>query len=174
MGSRLGRAQPNGVERARRMDVHVPWHRKGGMAIMAVEVTRTAAGERTETGIHPYDTEQAFQQMKAWPTGVLEIIDGPIEHRGAIIYRDPSRQLSWGVWECEPGKFRFVEDGSAIETCVMGRATITDEETGRSITVTPGMKWTVKPGTVEIWEVHERFRKEYVILDELTDETRFW
>ena len=66
------------------------------------------------------------------------------------------------MWECEPCKFRFVEDGSAIETCVMGSATITDESTGRSITVTPGSSWTVRPGTVEIWEIYEQFRKEYV------------
>jgi len=141
---------------------------------MATEAKRTAVNAPAETGINLYDVDQAFQEMEAWPTQVLEILDGPINHRGAIIYRDPSRQLSLGVWECAPGKFRFVEDGSAIERCVMGKATITDEETGRSITVTPGMKWTVKPGTVEIWEVHEQFRKEYVILDEFVDEDRFW
>ncbi len=141
---------------------------------MATEIRPTAVKERTETGIKVYDVEQAFEQMEDWSTDILEILEGPIVHRGTIIYRDPSRQLSVGVWECEPGKFRFVEDGSAIETCVMGRATITDVATGRSITVTPGMKWTVKPGTIEIWEVHERFRKEYVILDEFVDESRFW
>jgi uncharacterized cupin superfamily protein len=141
---------------------------------MVTEIKPTAVDKRAETGIQLYDQDQAFGAMEPWPTDILEILEGPIAHRGSIIYRDPSRQLSLGVWECEPGKFRFVEDGSAIETCVMGRATITDEETGRSITVTPGSSWTVKPGTVEIWEVHERFRKEYVILDEFVDEGRFW
>ena len=142
--------------------------------MMEAETTRPAAEQRAETGIHLYDADAAFQKMESWPTDNLEILDGHPAHHGAIIYRDPSRQLSLGVWECPPCKFRFVEDGVAVETCVMGKATITDEETGQSVTVTPGMKWFVKPGTVEIWEVHEHFRKEYLILDDCVGEERYW
>ena len=141
---------------------------------MASETSSSAAGERTETGISLYDVDEAFQRMENWPSENLDILEGhPENHRGAIIYRDPSRQLSVGVWECPPGKFRLVEDDATVEHCMMGKARLTNLTTGESITVTPGMKWVVKPGTEMIWEILEHFRKEYIVFGEW-NEDRYW
>ena len=140
---------------------------------MARATEASAVSDKTRTGIEVYDAEQAFEQMSAWPSDNLEILDGPINHRGTIIYRDPSKQLSLGVWECPPGKFRLVEEDATVERCKAGVARLTDLSTGESIIVTPGMQWVVKPGTEMIWEVLEHFRKEYIAFG-AWEEDRYW
>jgi len=132
----------------------------------------------TETGINYIDHEDAISQMGPWPIeGTLFPVDEGVpipDHKGHVVYRDPSGQVSVGVWECAPGSFKFLEEGVAVERCLMGRATIVDEATGRSVEAVPGKQWIVPPGTTEIWTVHETFRKEYVIHDLDTTEDRFW
>lgn len=133
-----------------------------------------ASAAQTETGIDLYDADAAFEEMQDWPSDNLSILGGhPENHRGIVIYRDPSRRLSLGVWECPPGKFCLVEDDATIEFCRMGKATLTDLSTGESVTVTPGMKWFVRPGTEMIWDVVEHFRKEYIAFGAWED-ARYW
>jgi uncharacterized cupin superfamily protein len=141
---------------------------------MAHAIQEPAATQQAETGIDAYDVDLAFERLEDFPSFNLDILDGhPEGHRGAVIYRDPSRRLSLGVWDCPPGKFHLVEEDATIERCLMGKARLTDLSTGESIVVTPGMRWVVKPGTDMIWDVVEHFRKEYLAFG-AWEEDRYW
>jgi uncharacterized cupin superfamily protein len=141
---------------------------------MAQAIDRAAPGSASGTGIDLYDLDQAFARMAQFPSENLDILGGhPESHRGHVIYRDPSRRLSLGVWECPPGTFRLVEEDATIERCKAGKARLTDLSTGESVVVTPGMQWVVRPGTEMIWDVLEPFRKEYIAFG-AWEEERYW
>jgi hypothetical protein len=69
-----------------------------------------------------------------------------------------------GVWECEPGGWPVI-DRPDTETCyiISGRATITDDETGRVVEVSAGDFVVLPPGWSGRWDVIETLRKVYTI-----------
>lgn len=69
-----------------------------------------------------------------------------------------------GIWECEPGGWPVV-DRPDTETCyvISGRATITDDETGRTVEVGAGDVVVLPPGWSGRWDVVETLRKMYTV-----------
>jgi uncharacterized cupin superfamily protein len=114
--------------------------------------------------------------VETWPAWEPEdVLEGDPVHRGAVLYRDPTKRLSYGIWECDPGKFRL-EYGPMTEMIhvLQGRATVTNLDTGHATHLEPGSRMVVPVGTVVTWHVHEPFRKVYAAYEEEWDEHRYY
>jgi uncharacterized cupin superfamily protein len=128
-----------------------------------------------------FNSDEAFQQQEDWPLWELE--EEPFEgreadwkapaHSGKVVYRDPTKQISVGVWECPPGKFANRSGRFAMNRCTMGKCILTDQATGHSFTVVPGVVWISQPNDVHIYDVIETMRKEYIVWGDSSEE-RFW
>jgi len=69
-----------------------------------------------------------------------------------------------GIWECAPGGWPVV-DRPDTETCyiISGRATLTDEESGKTVEISAGDLVILPPGWTGRWDVTETLRKAYSI-----------
>ena len=123
--------------------------------------------------VETFDAENA--QLEPWPAFDAEdIISGSPDHQGTIIYRDPSKQFSIGVWECPPAKFIVHYAGCETGHVLKGTATITIEKTGESTTISAGDHFFVPFGSVVTWEVKETVRKAYSMFETEWDDERFY
>lgn len=82
----------------------------------------------------------------------------------AAVWTSPDDATEVGVWECEPGTFTAVREGTT-EVCqiLSGRATITGDD-GIAADVGPGSTVVLPDGWRGTWEVHETVRKTYVMV----------
>jgi uncharacterized cupin superfamily protein len=92
-----------------------------------------------------------------------------------VIYRDPSKRVSYGIWEVSPGKFR-VDYGPMTEMthCLAGAVTLTDMATGAETHVEVGSRVIVPIGSVVVWQVHETYRCVYSAYEEEWDPNRIY
>jgi uncharacterized cupin superfamily protein len=90
------------------------------------------------------------------------------------MYRDPSRRFSVGVWECPPGKFIDRAAGAEFSHVLKGKATLSHEGTGEAKTIQAGDCFFCEFGETIIWEVHETFKKFYVVYEDEWNEKRFY
>ncbi|MDE0006216.1 MAG: cupin domain-containing protein [Rhodospirillaceae bacterium] len=97
-----------------------------------------------------------------------------IDHRGKVLFRDPKKRYSVGVWQCEPAKFTVPYAGTESCHVLAGRATLTNEATGESVTLEAGDHFFIGFGETITWEVHETFRKVYAMYEDEYDEERFY
>lgn len=97
-----------------------------------------------------------------------------IDHRGKVLFRDPKKRYSVGVWQCEPAKFIVPYAGTESCHVLAGRATLTNEATGESVTLEAGDHFFIGFGETITWEVHETFRKVYAMYEDEYDEERFY
>jgi uncharacterized cupin superfamily protein len=69
-----------------------------------------------------------------------------------------------GIWECEPGGWPVV-DRPDTEVCFVlsGRATLTDEASGRAVEISSGDLVVLPVGWTGRWDVTETLRKAYTI-----------
>ncbi|MEV7085100.1 cupin domain-containing protein [Streptomyces sp. NPDC093085] len=69
-----------------------------------------------------------------------------------------------GIWECTPGGWPVV-DRPDTETCyiISGRATLTDDASGRTVEISAGDFLVLPPGWSGRWDVTETLRKAYSI-----------
>jgi uncharacterized cupin superfamily protein len=98
----------------------------------------------------------------------------PNDHQGVVLYRDPSRRFSIGIWKCPPGKFVDRATGTELSYVVAGSATLSHEGTGEAKKVSAGDHFYCAYGETIIWEVHEAFEKVYVVYEHDWDEKRFY
>jgi uncharacterized protein len=131
--------------------------------------------EGTEVNdIFSFDGESV--DVEQWPAfEEKEIISGNPAHRGRVLYRDPEKRVSYGIWECPPGVID-VDYGPMAEhnQCVKGRATVTNIDTGTKIEMTPGVRAVFPVGSHVRWEIHEEFRKVYTAYEAEWDEERYY
>ncbi len=120
--------------------------------------------------------ESELPPLAPWPPFPdKDVISGnPNGHRGVVLYRDPTRRYSVGVWECPPAKFIEPYSGTEFAHVIAGRATLTNEKTGDAVKLKAGDHFVIAFGSKIIWEVHETFRKIYTIYEEEWDEERFY
>jgi uncharacterized cupin superfamily protein len=122
-----------------------------------------------------YDVSASEPKLEAWPAFPPEdILAGNPAHRGAVLYRDPTRLFSLGIWECPPGKFRVEYAGTESGHVVKGSATLTDAKTGASQTIKTGDRFLVPFASTIIWEVHEPFRKVYTMYEDKWIDERYY
>lgn len=115
-------------------------------------------------------------EVEEWPAFPDEdIIEGPMVNYGRVVYRDPTKALSYGVWECEPCKV-FLDYGPMSEHihCIKGEAVVTDQGTGEEVHLTPGVRMIVPVGSKVIWHVKKTFRKAYSVFEAEWDEERYY
>lgn len=113
--------------------------------------------------------------LDPWPDFPPEdTISGAVDHRGKVLFRDPKKRYSVGVWQCEPAKFIEPYPGTESGHVLAGRATLTNEATGESITLKAGDHFFIEFGQTITWEVHETFRKVYAMYEDEYDEERFY
>jgi uncharacterized cupin superfamily protein len=115
-------------------------------------------------------------ELEDWPVpDRIHPLAGNPEQRGMVLYRDPSKRVSYGIWEVKPGKFR-AEFGPMAELadCVSGSATLTDVASGEQTLLEPGSRMIVPVGTVLTWDVHQTFRCVYSAYEDEWDENRYW
>ena len=115
-------------------------------------------------------------ELDPWPAFADDdILGGDPAHRGKVLYRDPTKRLSFGIWECPVGVFREVYDpfGEMIH-CIQGEAIVTNEHTGVAVHLTPGSRMIAPVGLTAIWDVKETFKKVYAGFEESWDESRYY
>lgn len=113
--------------------------------------------------------------LEPWPTIPPErVISGNPSHQGTVLFRDPAKRYSIGVWECTPGSFPVSYAGTEMGHVLKGRATITHEESGETRDIGPGDHFFLAFGSSVIWNIHETFRKAYVMYELEGDEERIY
>jgi uncharacterized protein len=82
------------------------------------------------------------------------------------LYEPPGQGLSAGIWDCEPGRWRIVFGPNEHEYFVVlsGRVRVHDAQ-GGSTEAGPGEAIVIPPGFEGSFEVLERVRKHFVIVD---------
>ncbi len=123
-----------------------------------------------------FSGEGADPPLSPWPDFPAEdvIAGDPGGHRGVVLYRDPKRRYSVGVWECPPATFIEPYPGTECGHVLAGRATLTNEATGESVTLKAGDHFFIEFGARITWQIHETFRKVYTIYEDEWDEERFY
>lgn len=91
-------------------------------------------------------------------------LQGDPQEQGTIHHADPSRGLSIGTWECTPYAEIIDAAGWTEYACVLsGRVRITADD-GPAEEFGPGESYIVHAATRVRYEVIERLRKIYVLL----------
>lgn len=93
-----------------------------------------------------------------------EPLDGPMNHRGVVMWRSADGAAFTGLWECDAGRFRVAYGDDDVESIhvVSGRL-IARHDDGSVTEVGPGDAMTFPPGWRGVWECPEPFRKFYAI-----------
>lgn len=71
--------------------------------------------------------------------------------------------ITHGIWQMTPGVLKAFPGPETI-ALIAGRATVTIDQTGESVELTPGVMLVVDEGETATWVVHETVRKVYAIL----------
>ena len=123
-----------------------------------------------------FKSEDDFPALAPYPPFAEEdvLAGNPNGHVGKVLYRDPLRRFSIGVWECPPGKFIDRATGTELSHVLKGSATLSHEGTGESKRIEPGDHFYCVYGETIIWEVHETFKKIYVVYEHDWDDKRFY
>lgn len=113
--------------------------------------------------------------LEPWPAFPAEIVlGGDPAHKGIVLYRDPTKRYTIGVWTCPPCKFRMPYAGTESGHVLRGKAKLTNERTGTSITISAGDKFMIPFGDSIIWEVLEDFQKHYHMYEAEFDPERYY
>ncbi len=113
--------------------------------------------------------------LDPWPDFPPEdTISGAVDHRGKVLFRDPKKRYSVGVYQCGPSKFIADYPGTESGHVLAGRATLTNNATGESITIKAGDHFFIEFGQEITWEVHETVRKVYAMYEDEYDEGRIY
>lgn len=138
-------------------------------------VMQSASALQPFASVTRYDVGPSDPALEPWPAFAPEdILEGDAAHRGTVLYRDPTRLFSLGIWECPPCKFRVAYAGTESGHVVKGSATLTDAKTGVSQTVKAGDRFLVPFGSTILWQVHETVRKVYTMYEAEWTEERFY
>lgn len=91
-----------------------------------------------------------------------QILEGECKASGKMEFGAPDSPQSCGWFSCTSGKFRMVYPFNEHATVVEGEVTLTDENTGKSVTYKVGDSWFMAKGTPVLWQISTpRFTKNY-------------
>ena len=139
---------------------------------MSKATTASATAADPTVSVFRGDTDVA---LDPWPTIAPErVISGAPSQQGKVLFRDPAKRYSIGVWECTPGSFPVSYAGTEMGHVLRGHATITNAESGEARDIGPGDHFFLVFGSSVIWNIHETFRKAYVMYELEGDEERIY
>ena len=87
----------------------------------------------------------------------------PIMH-GINLYTSANGQVLSGIYEVTKGKFKVIYPFHEHATVLDGEVTLTDEA-GNSVTYGPGDSWFCHQGEVVTWDVKDRLRKTFFVVN---------
>jgi uncharacterized cupin superfamily protein len=99
-------------------------------------------------------------ELVAWALPAEWVLDGTPDARGAVISRSDDSRIIRGVWECTPGRFKWVFSYDETLVVVSGRATV-ELDTGEQTELEPGVMAFFGRGHDSTWTVHETLRKGF-------------
>lgn len=97
--------------------------------------------------------------LEPWSFEEGQVLDGEPSSSGVILWKSSDGMLANGIWECTPGKFRWMHVDETVAV-VAGRATVTSEN-GESVELGPGDVAFFPEGLNSVWHVHETVRKAF-------------
>jgi uncharacterized protein len=97
--------------------------------------------------------------LEPWTFEKGQVLEGELKSSGIILWRSSDGTLANGVWECTPGKFRWIHVDETVSV-VAGRVTVTSES-GESVDLGPGDLAFFPEGLRSVWHVHETVRKAF-------------
>jgi len=71
--------------------------------------------------------------------------------------------ITQGIWQMTPGTLTSYPGPETI-VLIEGRATVTVDQTGETVELTPGDLFVIDEGESATWQVHETVRKVFAIL----------
>ncbi len=132
-----------------------------------------AVAQKAEAGAKPtltvFSGAAGDLDLDPWPTA-----SGAIDQFGKVLFRDPLKRYSVGVYQCGPSKFIAHYPGTESGHVLAGRATLTNNATGESITIKAGDHFFIEFGQEITWEIHETVRKVYAMYEDEYDEGRIY
>ncbi|WP_166356105.1 cupin domain-containing protein [Phytoactinopolyspora limicola] len=117
------------------------------------------------TNLRPaeFDLTQRKQRPLV-PPSATPIKPEEILTRNHIIHISDDKKVVYGLWECEPGTSRWeYEDRQEMIYVLAGKMTV-QEDGGDPVELTPGMSAAFPVGWRGTWDVHETFKKIYVVV----------
>lgn len=105
-------------------------------------------------------TKIADTELVSWPLPAEWILDGMPDARGVVLSRSDDSRIIRGVWECTPGRFKWLFSYDETLVVVSGRATV-DLDTGEQVELEPGAMAFFGRGHESTWTVHETLRKGF-------------
>ncbi len=116
------------------------------MPTLTLQVAATPAGELPDMPIEP-----------SW------IKEGNPVARGTVLTQSEDKQVSSGLWACEPGKFEWTFGWDEFVHLLEGEVDITEDGTDNTVTLRPGDMAHFPLGMKTHWHVKEAVRKFFVI-----------
>ena len=105
-------------------------------------------------------TRIAATELVGWPLPADWILDGAPDARGFVLSRSDDSRIIRGVWECTPGRFKWLFSYDETLVVVSGRASI-ELDTGEQVDLEPGSMAFFGRGHESTWTVHETLRKGF-------------
>lgn len=101
----------------------------------------------------------AEAELDRWPIDESQVVAGDPQASGCILWRSDDGRRATGIWECTPGRFKWIHVDE-MACVVQGRATITPagEE---PFEVGPGDVFFLAAGLHTQWDVSETVRKGF-------------
>ncbi|MDB5553522.1 MAG: protein of unknown function cupin 3 [Rhizobium sp.] len=87
----------------------------------------------------------------------------PVMH-GTNLYSSANGQVLSGIYEVTKGRFKVIYPFHEHATVLDGEVTLTDEA-GNSVTYGPGDSWFCHQGEVVTWDVKEKLRKTFFVVN---------
>ena len=111
----------------------------------------------TEQGAHAPD--MVLDEYGPITASIGVALDGPMNHRGKVFWASDEGKVACGLWEVDAGRFSCAFDGEGEMVHVVKGTIEATDESGRSITLSPGDVYTFIPGWTGIWEMRVPMRK---------------
>ncbi len=83
--------------------------------------------------------------------------------KGKSIELDGTQNLSTGIWECSPGKFRREVVRGEVMHILAGECTFTPDD-GETMRISAGDTVFMSPNTNGVWDIKSTVRKVYTLL----------
>lgn len=101
-------------------------------------------------------------ELDDWGTVGAPLSDPACQLQGKKVELDNAENLSTGIWECSPGKFRRQVATGEVMHILSGECTFTPDD-GEEMTIRAGDTVFMSPNTNGVWDIKTTIRKVYTM-----------